>query len=230
MRTADGIVLFSSPLVRIARGLDENSCAWSPSLALGFPRRDCVVRAAMREVRLDTDLVIAIADDGRSRGELMLEGLPCDWFLLRSVAFAQPKRRDSRRGAVRAIQDLTEGLTCGRTRPRTYLRQRLLTELLRRRPHIDALAVEEATLLLVHDVVEELRAPDGAGSTPVTYRHQLRLRRSLELLAGRDGDIGGVARQLGFASCCHFTTAFHVSFGITPSTFQEVIREIEPFG
>ncbi len=52
------------------------------------------------------------------------------------------------------------------------------------------------------------------------YRTQLRLSRSLELLAAGDGDVTGVALDLGFSSHSHFTATFRQTFAVTPSAFR----------
>ena len=57
------------------------------------------------------------------------------------------------------------------------------------------------------------------GTSIHRYRVRLRLARSLEALAG-GRSIRAVAFDLGFASHSHFTAAFHLAFGITPSRFQ----------
>lgn len=56
--------------------------------------------------------------------------------------------------------------------------------------------------------------------TPI-YRYQARLRlaRSLRRL-GETDDITTVAMDLGFASHSHFSTAFRVAFGLTPSAYR----------
>lgn len=56
--------------------------------------------------------------------------------------------------------------------------------------------------------------------TPI-YRYQARLRlaRSLSRL-GETDDITTVAMDLGFASHSHFSTAFRVAFGLTPSAYR----------
>ncbi|MGD8496065.1 MAG: AraC family transcriptional regulator [Gemmatimonadales bacterium] len=61
---------------------------------------------------------------------------------------------------------------------------------------------------------------DETGTTIHRYRHQLRLRRSLELVAEPDSDLTDVAFQLGFSSHSHFTAAFRKAFGTTPSEFR----------
>lgn len=49
------------------------------------------------------------------------------------------------------------------------------------------------------------------------YRNQLRLRRSLELVAERSADLTGIALDLGYSSHSHFTHAFRAYFGRAPS-------------
>jgi AraC family transcriptional regulator len=50
------------------------------------------------------------------------------------------------------------------------------------------------------------------------YRNQLRLRRSLDMLG--DLDVLTTAIELGYSSHSHFTSAFHRTFGVTPSAFK----------
>lgn len=61
---------------------------------------------------------------------------------------------------------------------------------------------------------------DQTGTTVHRYRHQLRLRRSLELVAEPHSDLTDVAFRLGFSSHSHFTAAFRGLFGTTPSDFR----------
>lgn len=61
---------------------------------------------------------------------------------------------------------------------------------------------------------------EETGTTIHRYRHQLRLRRSLELVAEPDSDLTDVAFRLGFSSHSHFTAAFRKAFGTTPSEFR----------
>lgn len=61
---------------------------------------------------------------------------------------------------------------------------------------------------------------DETGTTIHRYRHQLRLRRSLELVAEPESDLTDVALRLGFSSHSHFTAAFRKAFGTTPSEFR----------
>ena len=53
------------------------------------------------------------------------------------------------------------------------------------------------------------------------YVTQLRLRRSLEMLADRPTDLTRVALDLGFSSHAHFTSTFSSAFGISPAAFRE---------
>jgi AraC family transcriptional regulator len=56
------------------------------------------------------------------------------------------------------------------------------------------------------------------GLTLHAFRHELRLRRSLECVADSPGDLLSVALALGYSSHSHFTAAFNASFGVTPSS------------
>ena len=55
------------------------------------------------------------------------------------------------------------------------------------------------------------------------YRNQLRLRAALERLAERDGDLIGIALDLGFSSHSHFTETFRRNFGKTPSAVRHYL-------
>lgn len=57
------------------------------------------------------------------------------------------------------------------------------------------------------------------------YLTQLRLRASIERLAGGEDDLTGLALELGFSSHSHFTDVFRREFGRTPS---EVRRDTTP--
>ena len=62
------------------------------------------------------------------------------------------------------------------------------------------------------------------GETGITmhqYRHQLRLRSSLELVQRTDRSLVRIALELGFSSHSHFTSAFHRGFGLTPSSLRQ---------
>ncbi len=58
------------------------------------------------------------------------------------------------------------------------------------------------------------------GTTIHGYRHQIRLRRSLELIAEGRLELSGIAFDLGFSSHSHFSAAFRRAFSTTPSTFR----------
>ena len=60
----------------------------------------------------------------------------------------------------------------------------------------------------------------ATGSTLHAWLLQVRLRRSLELIAESTADLTSVALDLGFASHSHFTNAFRRTFGMPPSTFR----------
>lgn len=61
----------------------------------------------------------------------------------------------------------------------------------------------------------------STGTTIHRYRHDLRLRRSLELVASQDSDLSEIAFRLGFSSHSHFTSRFQQTFGTTPSAFRD---------
>jgi len=59
------------------------------------------------------------------------------------------------------------------------------------------------------------------GWTIHQYRHQLRLRASLELLESVGDDITSVALALGYSGHSHFSAAFQRCYGMTPSAFRD---------
>lgn len=59
------------------------------------------------------------------------------------------------------------------------------------------------------------------GTTMHRYRHQLRLRHALELVADSSGCLTDIALSLGFSSHSHFTAAFRKTFDTTPSGFRQ---------
>ena len=60
------------------------------------------------------------------------------------------------------------------------------------------------------------------GSTPISFLHQIRLRRAAELLGHKsEMSIQHVARSVGFNSRSHFSRAFKERFGMSPATFRE---------
>lgn len=61
----------------------------------------------------------------------------------------------------------------------------------------------------------------ATGQTVHGYRSQLRLRKSLELL-GESDDILSIALTLGYSGHSHFTSAFHGTFGVTPSAYRRL--------
>jgi AraC-like DNA-binding protein len=60
----------------------------------------------------------------------------------------------------------------------------------------------------------------ATGSSIHAFRVDLRLRRSLELVAGSGRDLAAVALDLGFGSHSHFTSVFRAAYGITPSELR----------
>jgi AraC family transcriptional regulator len=53
------------------------------------------------------------------------------------------------------------------------------------------------------------------------FRDQVRLRRALEELPDRRGDLTALALDLGYSSHSHFTAAFRRAFGAPPSSFAQ---------
>jgi AraC-like DNA-binding protein len=51
------------------------------------------------------------------------------------------------------------------------------------------------------------------------FRDQVRLRRALEEIPARPGELTALALELGYSSHSHFTAAFRRAFGVTPSAF-----------
>jgi AraC-like DNA-binding protein len=60
----------------------------------------------------------------------------------------------------------------------------------------------------------------ATGTSLARWRHQLRLRRALELAAEPGADLTAVALDCGFSSHSHFTAAFRTAFGEPPSAFR----------
>lgn len=60
------------------------------------------------------------------------------------------------------------------------------------------------------------------GSTPMSFLHNIRLRRAAKLLR-QPGDtpIERVAHQVGFSSRSHFSRAFKDHFGLSPAAFRD---------
>ena len=60
------------------------------------------------------------------------------------------------------------------------------------------------------------------GCTPISFLHDIRLRRAAELLRQRgDMSIKQVAHRVGFNSRSHFSLAFKDHFGMSPAAFRE---------
>jgi AraC family transcriptional regulator len=61
-------------------------------------------------------------------------------------------------------------------------------------------------------------------ATPHQYIQQRRLARALDLLRDTDASLTAVALDTGFANHAHFSTAFRVTFDITPSAYRRAAR------
>jgi AraC-like DNA-binding protein len=60
----------------------------------------------------------------------------------------------------------------------------------------------------------------ATGQRVHAYVDALRLRRALDLLPERRGDLTRLALELGYASHSHFTLAFRRAYGVPPSRFR----------
>jgi AraC-like DNA-binding protein len=65
---------------------------------------------------------------------------------------------------------------------------------------------------------------DRTGFTLHAYRTHLRLRIALERLADGESDLAALARDLGFSSHSHFSSAFRSIFGVQPSVVRAMGR------
>ena len=66
------------------------------------------------------------------------------------------------------------------------------------------------------------RFRDAFGATPISFLHEIRLRRAAELLGqNSDPSVEQVARSVGFSSRSHFSRVFKDHFGMSPATFRE---------
>ena len=60
------------------------------------------------------------------------------------------------------------------------------------------------------------------GSTPISFVHQIRLRRAADLLRhSGEASIEQVAHRVGFSSRSHFSQVFKEHFGVSPAAFRE---------
>ncbi|HWE24569.1 MAG TPA: AraC family transcriptional regulator [Myxococcales bacterium] len=63
----------------------------------------------------------------------------------------------------------------------------------------------------------------ATGHTVHQHLTALRLRRALDLIPERRGDLAGLALELGFSHHAHFTAAFRVAFDTTPTAWARRI-------
>ena len=65
------------------------------------------------------------------------------------------------------------------------------------------------------------------GSTPISFLHDIRLRRAANLLERAvESSIEQVAHRVGFNSRSHFSRAFKDHFGVSPAAFREQRKAI----
>jgi AraC family transcriptional regulator len=88
------------------------------------------------------------------------------------------------------------------------------------------LGLHEAENLSLHDLARIVHSSpyhlarvfrEHAGRSIHAYRNDLRLRRSLALVADPTKDLGTIGVELGFSSPGHFTKSFRRMFGSSPS-------------
>jgi AraC family transcriptional activator of mtrCDE len=86
-------------------------------------------------------------------------------------------------------------------------------------PHsVDSLADEAIMSRSVF--AERFRA--AFGSTPISFLHDLRLRRAAEQLRQKgETSVEQIAHRVGFNSRSHFSRAFKDHFGVSPAAFRE---------
>ena len=86
-------------------------------------------------------------------------------------------------------------------------------------PHtVDSLADEA---IMSRSVFAE-RFRETFGSTPISFLHDMRLRKAAELLCQKGStSIKQVAHLVGFNNRSHFSRAFKDHFGVSPAAFRE---------
>ena len=89
-------------------------------------------------------------------------------------------------------------------------------------PHtVDSLADEAIMSRSVF--AERFRA--AFGSTPISFLHDMRLRKAAEQLHQKgETSIEQVAHRVGFSSRSHFSRAFKDHFGVSPAAFRESLN------
>ena len=86
-------------------------------------------------------------------------------------------------------------------------------------PHTGDSLADEA--IMSRSVFAE-RFRTAFGSTPISFLHDMRLRRAAEHLRQKgETSVEQIARRLGFNSRSHFSRAFKVHFGVSPAAFRE---------
>jgi AraC-like DNA-binding protein len=59
------------------------------------------------------------------------------------------------------------------------------------------------------------------GRPPMSFVRATRLRRAASLLEGSTMSVEAIARNIGYTSRSHFSSAFKEEFGVSPSRFGE---------
>ena len=79
-----------------------------------------------------------------------------------------------------------------------------------------------ADVAIMSRSVFAVRFRETFGSTPISFLHDIRLRRAAEMLRrGTETSIEAVAHRVGFNSRSHFSRAFKDHFGISPASFRQ---------
>jgi len=69
---------------------------------------------------------------------------------------------------------------------------------------------------------------DETGMSPMSFLMQVRVDHACRLLEQREIKIGGIARQVGFASAQRFNAAFRKHLGVSPMVYRKEILESKP--
>ena len=113
----------------------------------------------------------------------------------------------------------------GSARPGTATRAGRLVDQVRQ-------LLAERTDLGLHDLAREAEVSAYhlsrtfrrvTGLTLSRYRIRLRLRRAMQRLAAGDGDLAGLAAELGFADQAHLTRALRAETGTTPAALRTLL-------
>lgn len=66
-----------------------------------------------------------------------------------------------------------------------------------------------------------------SGQTIFGYLNRYRIHKSMELMAGTDGDIAQIAQECGFSDQSYYTKKFREQTGMTPGQYRLIERQKE---